>query len=197
MATSSSASTTNTSASRFNYQDMLNPLFLHPSDGATSIQVEKLEGSSDYRAWKRSMKIGLSSKRKLGFVKGTVPIPTDDPLKAEMWATCDNMVISWITSNLSPTIRRSVIYMTSSRDIWNNLEQRFSLTNGSRKYKLSKDLYDIKQETLTVNAYYTAMRIVWEELDALNCLPTVTTPTTEVTKLLAEIDLQREESKLF
>lgn len=182
---------------RITYQDMLNPLFLHPSYGATSVQVDKLEGSTDYRAWKRSMEISLSSKRKLGFVKGTVPLPADDPVKAEMWETCDNMVISWITSNLSPTIRKSVIYMSTSREIWNNLEQRFSLTNGSRKYKLNKDLYDIKQDNLSVNAYYTAMRTVWEELDALNCLPSLTATSDEITKLLGEIQLQKEESKLF
>lgn len=182
---------------RLSYQDMVNPLFLHPSDNATSIQVDKLEGSSDYRAWKRAMEINLISKRKLGFVKGTIPIPTDDPMKAEMWETCDNMVISWITANVSSTIKRSVLYMTSSKEIWNNLELRFSLTNGSRKYKLSKDLYDIKQGTLNVNDYYTAMRTVWEELDSMNSLPAISNPTAEIIKLLAEIDLQKEESKLF
>lgn len=183
---------------RITYQDMLNPLFLHPYDGATSIQVEKLQGSSDYRAWKRSMEIGLSSKRKLGFVRGTVPVlDDDDPTKAELWETCDNMVISWITSNVSPTIRKSVLYMSTSREIWANLEQRFSLTNGSRKYKLNKDLYDTKQNTMSVNDYYTAMKTIWEELDSLNTLPTVPTTTPEITKLLFEITLQREESKLF
>ncbi|XP_074356794.1 uncharacterized protein LOC141696567 [Apium graveolens] len=156
---------------RLSYQDMINPLFLHPSDNANFIQVDKLEGSSDYRAWKRAMEIDLISKRKLGFVKGTVQIPVDDPVKAEMWETSDNI--------------RSVIYMTSSKEIWDNLELRFSLTNGSRKYKLSKDLYDIKQGHLSVNDYYTAMRTVWEELDSMNVLPAIPNPTVESQLLLA------------
>lgn len=107
------------------------------------------------------------------------------------------MVISWLTSNLSPTIKESVIYLSSSKEIWDNLELRFSLTNGSQKYKLSKDLYDIKQGSLSVNDYYTTMKTVWEELDPMNVLPTIPNTTIEVTKLLAEIGLQKEESKLF
>ncbi|XP_074342306.1 uncharacterized protein LOC141679817 [Apium graveolens] len=183
--------------SRITYQEMMNPLFLHPSDNANSIQVEKLQGSSDYRSWKRSMEINLSSKRKLGFITGTVPMPTDDLSKAEMWEVCNNMVIAWLTYNVSPTIKRSVMYMQNAKDIWFNLEKRFSLTNGSRKYKLSPDLYELKQNSATVTEYYTSMKAVWEELDSLNLLPTVAAPVVDVLKLLEAINLQKEESRLF
>lgn len=182
---------------RITCQEMMTHLFLHPSDNATSIQVDKLQGSSDYRNWIRSMEINLSYKRKHGFVTGTISIPTDDESKAEMWETCNNMIIAWITSNVSPTIKRSVMYMSSARDIWLNLEKRFSLTNGSRKYKLSRDLYELKQHNESISKYYTSMKVVWEEIDSLNMLPVVSNPAEDVVKLLEAIDLQREESRLF
>lgn len=179
------------------YQEMPNPLFLHPSDNSTSIQVDKLQGSADYRSWSRSMEIHLASKRKLGFVTGTVQKPTDDASKAEMWETCNHMVIAWLTSNVSTIIRQSIMYMSTAADIWKNLERRFALTNGSRKYKICKDLYEIKQNASTVNEYYTSMRSMWEELNAMNQLPTVTNPSEEVQKLLDAIELQKEEARLF
>lgn len=60
------------------------------------MSVEKLEGASNYRSWKRSLEIGLASKRKLGFMTGVVKRDVSDPIKQEAWDTCNNMVISWI-----------------------------------------------------------------------------------------------------
>ncbi|XP_074341951.1 uncharacterized protein LOC141679348 [Apium graveolens] len=182
---------------RLSYQDMLNPLFLHPSDNANSIQVEKLQGSSDYRSWSRSMEINLASKRKLGFVNGTVTKPTDDNTKAEMWEACNNMVIALITGNVSPTVRQSIMFMTNAFEMWKNLEKRFMLTNGSRKYKLCKDLYEVRQHTASVNEYYTTMKILWEELDSMNLLPPILCLTDEIKTFLSKVELQKEEARLF
>lgn len=126
-----------------------------------------------------------------------VRIPTNDPIKIEMWEICNNMIIAWLTGNVSPTIKCFVMCVTSARDMWLNLEQRFALTNGSQKYKLSREVYDIKQNGLFVTEHYTSLKTIWEELDVINVLPAVSAPTPEVTKLLETISSQKEEAKLF
>ncbi|XP_074342222.1 uncharacterized protein LOC141679690 [Apium graveolens] len=124
-------------------------------------------------------------------------MPSSNEVKADMWDTCNHMVIAWITHNVSPLIKIFVIYMTSVHAICKNLETRFALINRSRKYRLNKDLYDVRQNMSSVNDYYTSMKSLWVELDTLNVLQTVTGPTTEVVKLLEAIENQKEESRLF
>lgn len=104
---------------------MQNPLFLHPSDNPLSISVTKLQGAGDYRSWKRSMEIQLSSKRKLGFVNGTEVRSTTDQTEAVQWDTCNSMVTSWIHNNVSDTIKQSILFITSASEVWKQLEKRF------------------------------------------------------------------------
>lgn len=177
--------------------DVLSPLYLHPSDGNNFMTIEKLQGSSNYRSWKRSMEIALSSKRKLGFVKGTLTKDVTDVVKSEAWDTCNNMIISWILGSVSESIKKSIMFVNSAYHIWNHLEQRFALTNGSRKYKLNKELYETKQSGRPVSEFYTQMRALWEELESLVTLPDVTAVTTDITRLITVLNQQREEQKLF
>ncbi|PWA63967.1 hypothetical protein CTI12_AA348370 [Artemisia annua] len=146
-----------------------NPLFLHPSDGPGLLCVqEKLTGSQNYRSWRRAFEIGLSTKRKLGFIRGTVPRSLTDVNLAEQWDTCNNLVISWIMSSVSESIGKSVMFVGTAYEIWQQLEKRFALSNGSRKYKLNRETYDIVQQGESIGDYYTRMKCVWEELDSMN-----------------------------
>ncbi|KAL8117892.1 hypothetical protein AgCh_015683 [Apium graveolens] len=70
------------SGARFTFTDLQNPLFWHPSDGPTSVSVPKLEGAGDYRAWRWSIEIQFSAKRKLGFMDGSVIRSTTDTTEA-------------------------------------------------------------------------------------------------------------------
>lgn len=148
---------------------------MHPFDGPLSISVPKLQGPSVYRSWKRSFEIQLSSKRKLDFVHGTITRSTDDVTNAIQWDTCNNLVISWIHNNVSESIRKSILYVESASEIWHQLEKHFSVTNGSQKYKLNKDLFALKQNKSSVADYFTAMSEIWEEIDSITVLPAITT----------------------
>ena len=183
--------------SKFSYSDMQNPLFLHPSDSPLSISVTKLQGAGDFRSWKRSIEIQLCAKRKLGFVDGTIKRSTEDAVEASQWDTCNNMVISWLHNNISDTIKKSVLFINNAAEIWRQLEKRFSLIDGSRKYKLTKDLFSLKQNGSTVTEYFTALSALWKEIESMHTLPTISNVTKEMTKFLKAIESMREESKLF
>lgn len=92
-------------------------LYLHPSDGNNFMVIEKLLGSGNYRSWKRSMEIALASKRKLGFVTGSEKKSTD-AVKGEAWETCNSMIISWILSSISESIKKSIMFVNDASVIW-------------------------------------------------------------------------------
>uniref|UniRef100_A0A803LDK4 Retrotransposon Copia-like N-terminal domain-containing protein n=1 Tax=Chenopodium quinoa TaxID=63459 RepID=A0A803LDK4_CHEQI len=162
--------------------DTNSPLYLHPNDGSYTISVGKLTGAADYKSWRRSMEIALTAKKKIGFVLGTVLRSTyaQDSVKADQWDTCNPMVITWIHACLSDTIKKSVLYVNSARETWVQLEKRFSMSNGSRKYKLNRDLYKLRQNNNPINVYYTSMTSLWEEIDSMNVLPAVTETSAEI-----------------
>jgi hypothetical protein len=77
------------------------------------------------------MEITLSSKRKLGFVNGTVIRDEEDRVKGDLRDTCNDTVIGWIMGSVSEPIKQTIMYMLSAREIWLYLERRFFISNGS------------------------------------------------------------------
>ncbi|GKA76638.1 cysteine-rich receptor-like protein kinase 8 [Tanacetum coccineum] len=126
--------------------------------GSSLTIQEKLTRAQNYRAWRRAIEIGLFTKCKLGFIKGIIIRSATDANLAELWDTCNNMVIFWITGSVSESIARSIMFVVTASEIWEQLKKRFSLSDGSRKYKLNKDTYEITQSGCSVGEYYTKMK---------------------------------------
>lgn len=41
------------------------------------------------------------------------------------WDMCNSMVTCWIHNNVSVTIKKSVLFITSASEVWKQLEKRF------------------------------------------------------------------------
>ena len=89
------------------------------------------------------------------------------------------------------------MFLDDASTIWKQLEQRFSVTNGSRKYKLSKEIFDTKQNGKSISEYYIQMKALWEELESLNALSSITNITSEIRHFLKTLQTHIDEQKLF
>lgn len=143
------------------------------------------------------MEISLASKRKLGFVTGLIKRDEADKTKQDAWDTCNNMVISWILANVNEPVKKSIMFVNEACQMWRQLEQRFTVTNGTRKYRLNKSLYEARQSERSIVEYYTEMRGIWEELDDLNSIPPITNINEEVRAYVDALRKQEDEHRLF
>ncbi|KAL2944617.1 Retrovirus-related Pol polyprotein from transposon RE2 [Bienertia sinuspersici] len=120
-----------------------------------------------------------------------------DPVKADAWVTCNNMVISWLMASVSDSIKQSFMFTDSAAEIWEELETKFSVSSGSRKYELCKSMYETKQQSRRISDYYTILKSKWEEFESLRNLPVLTTLNSEIREYLRAIHREKEEQKLF
>lgn len=73
----------------------------------------------------------------------------------------------------------------------------FHFSNGARKYKLHKVVYESKQQERGVADFYTEMKSMWEELDVFRDFPAITKLDTEITTYIGAVQREEEEQHLF
>jgi hypothetical protein len=56
------------------------------------------------------------------------------------------MVLSWIINSLSKEISASVIYLDTTFEVWQDLKERFTQSNGPRVYQLQKAIASLSQD---------------------------------------------------
>lgn len=141
---SSMASSDSSAFASLSTIDVSHPFFLHHAESPSTVLISQpLIGSENYLAWARSMERALSIKHKLGFIDGTTiltPSMSKEPLVAQAWTRCNNIVVTWILNCVSPRIATSVTYCNTALDVWNNLWERFSQGNGPRFFNCKKIL---------------------------------------------------------
>ncbi|KAK4731283.1 hypothetical protein R3W88_024271 [Solanum pinnatisectum] len=124
-------------------------------------------GSGNYGLWRRSMTIVLQAKRKLGFVKGNCKKHQFSEELHEDWDTYYVIVLSWIMNTISACFPSGIVYSSNAHLVWEDLKERFDKVNKVRIFQLLKEIATLSQGTNYIVVYFTKLRVLWAEYDAL------------------------------
>jgi hypothetical protein len=145
--------------------DHSSPLFLHNGDNPGTMLVPQPLIGENYNPWSRSMLIALSAKNNVCFVDGSLPKPLVFESYFNAWIRCNDLVLSWILNSVSKNIYNTVIYITSAKDMWQDLKDRYTQKNGMRVFQLQKSIFVVAQENPSVSNYFTRIKTFWKELN--------------------------------
>lgn len=113
-----------------------NSYYLHPFDSPRTMLVSSQFNGTGYRAWRRSMLIGLSCKNKLGLINETLSILDQHSPYFEPWCRVNDMVLAWILNSLELEIRESVMYTKIAQKLWKDIERRYGQANGTKLHQI-------------------------------------------------------------
>lgn len=99
--------------------------------------------------------MALTAKNYLSFVDDTITRPRSDDLFFAAWNRCNSMVISWILNSANREIADSLMYMTTAREIWIDLWDKFHQSNATRIFQIKKLLSVLQQGSMDVGSYFT------------------------------------------
>ncbi|XP_047326792.1 uncharacterized protein LOC124930497 [Impatiens glandulifera] len=82
----------------------------------------------------------------------------------------DTMVCSWILNTISKEIRANFEGTVTTQDLWQEVKTRYEGNNGPTQYGLARDISTIQQGNLSVEEYYSKIRLYWEEIAGISPL---------------------------
>ena len=147
--------------------DPSHPLYIHHSDQPGHVLVPIKLNGVNYQSWSKAVIHALTAKKKIGFVDGTVEEPSqeDEPFMFEQWNQCNNMILSWLTHAVESDIAEGIIHAKTAREVWVDLRDQFSQKNAPAVFQIQKSIDTMSQGTMTVVAYFTKIKALWDELE--------------------------------
>ena len=143
---------------------LASPYYLHPSDNTGQVLTPILLNGANYERWAKLMLNSLKSKRKIGFVDGTLTRPVNKPEEEEKWDMVIAMIIGWIYSSVESKLRPSISLVDSAKIMWGSLQRRFSMTDDTRIHQLHSEIASCKQNGDAVEVYFGKLKVMWDDL---------------------------------
>lgn len=171
----------------------LSPFYLHPSDGPGNLITTVQLRGENYEDWSKHVRNALRTKRKLGFIDGTLEKPST-VTEIEQWEVVNSMLVAWIMNTIEPTLKTSISMVDEVKLLWDDLKLQFSAGNGPRISELRAEIANSRQGGDSVMVYFGRLKKMWDELAVYK--PIRTCSCGEVMKQLEE-DRDEERTNTF
>ncbi|CAN6679030.1 unnamed protein product [Malus baccata var. baccata] len=190
MGDSEKKSTSSGMTSHSKWENPNHPLYLHHSDQPGAVLVHQPLVEDNYSTWVQSMTMALTVKNKLGLVDGTVEKPTEDKHEElQQWNRCNNLVKTWLLGSMSKEISSSVIHCKDARQMWLDLQERFSHVNIVQLFHIENEIHGCVQGNMTVSSYFTKLKGLWDERDVLCSIPACSCDTKK--EIISYVETQK------
>ena len=146
-----------------------NVIFAPPNIGhLVSIKLS----DTNYLIWSSQIVPVLKSHDLMGFVDGSEPCPSkslDGSLNPAyiLWNKKDQYVLSWINATLSDKVLASVYGITSAREVWSSLANKFASQSRTRVHHLKRKLQTLHQGSMKCTDFLEKAKLVSDELAAV------------------------------
>ena len=85
-----------------------NPYYLHHNDHAGLQSVtDHLSSGAEFHSWRRSVRMALNVRNRLGFIDGTIHKPPSTDRNSGSWSRCNDHVSTWLMNSVSKQIARA------------------------------------------------------------------------------------------
>ncbi|XP_021742499.1 uncharacterized protein LOC110708630 [Chenopodium quinoa] len=175
--------------------DSASPFYPGSGDQPGNLISHVILKGDNYLAWSRAITLSLKSRRKFGFVDGTINKPAEKK-KLLDWETVNSMLVSWVLRAIEPKIAASIPYFEEVKKLWDYLEKRFCESSGPRLQQLRAAITNCKQtKAMSIEEYYTTLMGYYGDLLRLKPPHGCECGKCEC-DVAAKIELDREEEKL-
>ncbi|XP_071906222.1 uncharacterized protein [Coffea arabica] len=148
------------------------PFLLSANDNPGNLITQTQFKGPNYEEWAKAMRISLRAKKKQGFIDGTIKEPNQNSDEIDDWWTVNSMIVSWISNTIEPGLRSTISYKETAKELWDDIQQRFSVRNGVRVHQLKTEVANCKQNGDSIMAYYGRLKKLWDDLNDYDPMPT-------------------------
>jgi hypothetical protein len=121
----------------------------------------------------------LKTNELIGILDGSEPSPppfVTDPtdvakqianLAHALWEKKDQFILSWITTTLAENVLATIYGLTTARQVWTHLANRFASKSQSRISHLKRQLHTLQQGSQTCTEYLCTAKSLANQLTTI------------------------------